>query len=121
MRSRRRIFGGLMGIVGYVLSPLSWWNDAFVNIPLAYLCGWLASLAYQQAFLPVFVLSYWITNIAGFVLLHKGVEMAARKEGRSTPYSRRSFMKDLALSVAYTALIVGLVRLHLIKPVGSYF
>lgn len=121
MRYRRKISGGLIGIVGYILSPLSWWNDAFINIPLAYVCGWLASLVYRQAFLPVFVISYWMTNVAGFMLLHKGVEMAARKEGRHRPYSRRAFMKDLALSVAYTGLIVGLVKLHIIKPVGSYF
>ncbi len=110
-----------MGIVGYILSPLSWWNDAFVNIPIAYVCGWLASLAHEQAFLPVFVISYWITNIAGFVLLHKGVEMIARKEGKKNPYSRREFLKDIALSLGYTALIILLVKLNIIKPVGSYF
>lgn len=26
-----------IAVVGFVLSPLSWWNDLFVNIPLAYL------------------------------------------------------------------------------------
>jgi len=28
-------------MIGFMLSPLSWWNDAFVNIPLAIGFGWL--------------------------------------------------------------------------------
>ena len=33
--SLRRGAYALAGIIGYVLSPASWWNDAVVNIPLA--------------------------------------------------------------------------------------
>ena len=28
-----------------MLSPLSWWNDLFVNVPLALVFAWLVSLA----------------------------------------------------------------------------
>ena len=31
--------GVILGIIGYTLLPLSWWDDAFVNIPLAYGLG----------------------------------------------------------------------------------
>ena len=34
---KRKITGGILGVVGFMLSPLSWWNDAVVNLPLALL------------------------------------------------------------------------------------
>ena len=35
----RKIKGGVVAMIGFLLSPLSWWNDAFVNIPIAYGIG----------------------------------------------------------------------------------
>lgn len=121
MKYRQKISGGIMGTIGYLLSPLSWWNDLYLNIPLAYAVAWIASLAYKPAFLPAFVIAYWITNIAGLILMHKGIEKVARKGGMERKYSRRDFFKDLALSLIYTALIVALVKLHVLQPVGEYF
>jgi hypothetical protein len=33
----RKIKGGILVTLGFLLSPVSWWNDIFVNIPLAYI------------------------------------------------------------------------------------
>jgi hypothetical protein len=33
-----------------MLSPLSWWNDLFVNLPLALVFAWLVGLFYKPAF-----------------------------------------------------------------------
>jgi len=35
MAWKRKVTGGILGLVGFMLSPLSWWNDLFVNVPLA--------------------------------------------------------------------------------------
>jgi len=35
MSWKRKVQGGMLGFIGFMLSPLSWWNDAFVNLPLA--------------------------------------------------------------------------------------
>ena len=35
MPVKRKIYGGFLSVLGFMLSPLSWWNDAFVNLPLA--------------------------------------------------------------------------------------
>ena len=35
MSWKRKAYGGLLGFIGFLLSPLSWWNDLFVNVPLA--------------------------------------------------------------------------------------
>jgi hypothetical protein len=113
--------GIILSIIGYLLSPLSWWNDLYLNIPLAYAGAWLVSLAYKPAFLTAFIVCYWITNIAGFVLMHKGIEKIVRKEAIKKPYSKRDILKDIALSLAYTGLIVILVRLNIIRPIEEYF
>ncbi|MEW6117497.1 MAG: hypothetical protein AB1553_11410 [Nitrospirota bacterium] len=120
MAIKRRISGSVIGIIGYLLSPLSWWNDLFLNIPLAYACAWLVSLVYKPAFLSSFVISYWITNIAGLVIMHKGIEKIVKKGNGDTHYTKRQFLKDLAVSLAYTGLIMLLVKLGMIRPIGDY-
>ncbi|PZU92219.1 MAG: hypothetical protein DCE90_18695, partial [Pseudanabaena sp.] len=32
----QKIKGGIFLVVGYVLSPLCWWNDLIINLPIAY-------------------------------------------------------------------------------------
>jgi hypothetical protein len=103
-----------MGLIGFMLSPLSWWNDLFVNVPLALVFGWLVSLAYEPAFEAAVVVGYWLTNVVGFVLLHKGAQTALAKEGRS--YSKRDLLKDLLISLAYTGVILILVKIKWIRP-----
>ncbi|WP_148415203.1 hypothetical protein [Haloferax sp. KTX1] len=104
---RRRVKGGILAAIGFVLSPLSWWNDLVVNLPLAYAFGVAVSLISRSWFLPGVVAGYWLTNVAGFVLLHKGAVDAVSAEPH--PYTARRFAKDFAISVGYTALVVLLV------------
>lgn len=40
----------ILGIIGYILSPLSWWNDAIVNIPIAIVVGTIFSLIDEKFF-----------------------------------------------------------------------
>lgn len=44
MNWKRKIGGGTLAFIGFMLSPLSWWNDLFVNVPLALGFAWLVSL-----------------------------------------------------------------------------
>src|SRR5215510_4912050 len=111
----RRVAGGFLGFIGYMLSPLSWWNDMFVNVPLALVFAWIVSAFYRPAFGPSLVIGYWLTNVVGFVLMHKGAQtVLANEHGK---YSRRDFVKDLTISLLYTLLIVGLVKWGVLKPV----
>jgi hypothetical protein len=118
--------GGFVVFIGYLLSPLSWWNDAFVNIPLALVFAWVIGLIYRPASIPdspAFRLSvlvgYWITNIAGLVLMQKGAQTAATAGGKK--YTRRDLLKDLVVSLLYTGLIMFLIKLGLLKPLKVYF
>jgi len=36
MNVPRWLTGGVLTTLGFIRSPLSWWNDLFVNLPIAY-------------------------------------------------------------------------------------
>lgn len=108
-----------MAVVGFMLSPLSWWNDLFVNVPLAIAFAWVVSLFYRPAFDACVVLGYWLTNVLGFVLMHKGAQKMVTDSKRK--YSRRDLVRDVGVSLLYTALIVVLIKFGVLKPIQSYF
>jgi hypothetical protein len=116
---KRKVTGSLVALVGYMLSPLSWWNDMFVNVPLALAFAWTLSLFYKPVFAPSLVVGYWLTNVAGFILLHKGTQQVLSKELKQ--YSRRELLKDVLISLIYTLVIVFLVKVGVLKPVQNYF
>ena len=118
MTWKRKCHGGVLAFIGFMLSPLSWWNDLFVNVPLAIGFAWVISLFYEPAFAASVVVGYWLTNVLGLVLLQKGAQQMST---RPKPYDRRELVKDLLISVLYTLLIVVLVRLKVLQPIRDYF
>ena len=111
-------------MLGFMLSPLSWWNDAFVNLPLALAFAWLVSSPCgpfwrETVFDVALVVGYWLTNLLGFVLMHKGARKLLASSDQ--PGERRELIKDLWISVGYTALIVMLIKLGVLKPIEDYF
>ena len=126
MAWKRKGQGGLLAFLGFMLSPLSWWNDAVVNLPLALLFAWLVGLIYRPAAEPhsaafnaAVILGYWLTNVLGFVLMHKGAQQVLSKEEKK--YSRRELLKDVLVSLLYTGIIVILLKLGILKPISAYF
>ena len=89
-----------------------------MNVPLALACVWLVIWFYRPAFAASLVIGYWLTNVAGFVLLQKGAQQTlSEKKGR---YSRRDLLRDVGIFLLYTALIVLLVKLRVLKPIQEY-
>ncbi len=119
MGLKRKISGGLLAVAGYMLSPLSWWNDAFVNLPLALVFAWAVSFFYKPAFAASLVVGYWLTNVAGFVMMHKGAQQLLKEKGETS--TGRELVKDVIISLIYTALIIGLIELGVLKPFEGYF
>ena len=119
MAWKRRFLGGLLAAIGFMLSPLSWWNDLFVNLPLAIAFAWVVSFFHKPAFDACVIIGYWLTNIVGLLLLHKGaVEIVSETDRK---YSRKALLTDIGVSLAYTALIIALLKLGILKPVKTYF
>lgn len=108
-----------MALVGFMLSPLSWWNDLFVNVPLALAFAWVVSICYRPAFSFSVVVGYWLTNVLGFVLMHKGGQKMLSESNRR--YSRRDLARDVGVSLLYTGLIVTLIKFGVLKPIQGYF
>lgn len=107
-----------MVFIGFMLSPLLWWNDLFINIPLAYLFAWVCSLVYSGLFLSAFVVGYWLTNVLGFMLMHHGFRAAVKSTNKLS--TKRELKKDSLLSLAYTIIVVILVLCGVIKPPTKY-
>lgn len=115
----KRARGGALFTIGYILSPLSFWNDLFVNIPIAYVFGVVFTLFSRELFLAGMIAGYWLSNIAGFVLMHFGAKDIISKD--ETKYTRRDLTKDLIFSIGYTLLIILLVYTGILKLPMEYF
>jgi len=90
-----------------------------VNVPLALVFAWVVSFFYKPAFGGSLVLGYWLTNVLGFVLMQKGGEKIFSKQDK--PYTGRALLRDMAISLVYTGVIVFLVKVEILKPVENYF
>ncbi len=111
--------GGVLATIGFLLSPLSWWNDLLINIPLAYGFASLFGLISKDLFFPMMILGYWITNILGFMLMHHGLKDLSSKE--TSKYTRKELKKDFILSLLYTVLVVILIKTGVLKFPTDYF
>ncbi len=110
------ILRGFVGVVGFLLSPLTWWNDLFVNVPLAYGFAWFVGGAlsifmtiHKWFFVNLFVAGYFITNLAGFLMMHYSL-FGLRNSGRF------SIKKQLVVSAIYSLAIVAFFGLELCNP-----
>jgi hypothetical protein len=102
-------------LIGYLLSPLTWWNDAVVNLPLAWAFASAASWIYEPLFTPALVAGYWGTNLLGLLLMGAGGAEAA---GRRRAGIGRSLLIG---SAAYTLLIVVALSLGWIRPIPAFW
>lgn len=107
----RRLWGGFWVVVGYLLSPLCWWNDLAINLPLALAFGYGFSRLYPDALVPLTGLGYWLTNVVGFVLIQQGTTTALR--GEKSP-ARQSLRQGLLVSTVYTVAVVALLQFHIL-------
>jgi len=101
-----RSVSAVLAVIGFILSPLSWWNDAVVNIPISLA---LASLLNALTGLDLkigFTIAYWLTNVGGLILMLVGGDSAYK--GRVT---KRSIIASLVAGTIYTLVVVGVLDL----------
>ena len=103
----RSLYRSLLALLGFILSPLSWWNDLFVNVPLAYALSYPFSLINPSFFLPAFVIAYWVSNLVGFLLIHYSVRGLSQSQKKTGAPGRM-----IVITLFYTLLIVILVWLN---------
>jgi hypothetical protein len=115
----RRLRGGLLVIIGYLLSPLCWWNDLIFNLPIAYGFGYLCSWLVSDWLVPGAIAGYWISNIVGILLMQFGAIDVWQEQPK--PHNlKQELITGIVSSTAYTLLIVALVKFHILNLSGLF-
>jgi len=117
MRKLKKIsWGGILTIIGFILSPLSWWNDLVVNLPIAYGVAFLVSKINRSLFTISLLTAYWLTNILGLLMMHYGVLKIIKPEDKQP--AKKKLIFNLLISVGYSLLVIGLIKLKILKLPG---
>ncbi|MFM7449507.1 MAG: hypothetical protein ACKO24_13030 [Leptolyngbyaceae cyanobacterium] len=110
----KKIRGGVLLTIGFLLSPLSWWNDLIFNLPVAYGFGYLCSLLSPHWLVPGTIAGYWFSNVLGILLMQSGLlDMVPERSGERS--LKQELLTGIVTSTAYTLLIVGLLQFHLLE------
>lgn len=120
MEIKKYFKGGILTAIGFLLSPLSWWNDLIINIPLAYLFSFLLSFAIKGIFLESMVFFYWLTNILGLCLMHYGIKDMKKKDLTYTRYTKKDLLIDIIFALLYTLLVLILIKLNILRLPMEY-
>lgn len=102
----------LIFFVGWILSPFTFWNDAFVNIPISYICANIFVKVYPANFLIAVLVFYWLSNGVGIIMMYlSGKQLVMDRGG-----VRRELIKLLITIVIYSIILVLLDRTGILKP-----
>jgi hypothetical protein len=115
--TKKRLVSGIVFAIGYILSPLSWWNDPFVNLPLAYLLGNLTNFFFPSSFQIGMIAAYWLSNLTGMLLMMWGGSrlLGYARQGKQPPQKRELWI-SVAVSLLYTLGLYLLMRWGIVRP-----
>jgi hypothetical protein len=109
----KKLRGGFLLVIGFLLSPLSFWNDLFFNLPIAYGFGYLCSLLSPDLLLPCSIIGYWISNIAGILLMQVGAVDVFQGQPKERNL-KKELLTGLVSSFVYTLLIFALIQFKIL-------
>lgn len=110
----KKIKGGFFLVIGYLLSPLSFWNDLFFNLPIAYAFGYLCSLLSPSLLLPCSIIGYWLSNIVGILMMQAGVIDVLENQPKERNLKKELLM-GLVSSMVYTVVIIALIQFKILQ------
>ncbi|MEG4091511.1 hypothetical protein [Microcoleus sp. Pol12B4] len=109
----KKIRGGLLLGIGYLLSPLCWWNDIFFNLPIAYAFGYICSGLSPDLLFPGTIVGYWLSNIVGILLMQFGaVDVFTDKPKEKN--LKKELLTGLVSSTAFTIVLVALIHFNVL-------
>lgn len=109
----KKLRGGFFLVLGYLLSPLCWWNDLLFNLPIAYFFGYACSLLSPKLLVPCSIIGYWLSNIIGILLMQFGSQDIFQKEPKERNL-KKELLSGFITSTIYTLVIVALLQLKII-------
>ncbi len=109
----KKLRGGFLLVIGFMLSPLSWWNDLFFNLPIAYGFGYVCSWLSPDLLLPCSIVGYWISNIAGILLMQVGAVDVFQGQPKERNL-KKELLTGLVSSTVYTLVILALIQFKIL-------
>jgi hypothetical protein len=103
----------LLLAIGWLLSPLCWWNDLVINLPLAYGVGLLVKQLRPEWFAGGLIAGYWLSNVLGIVLMQTSALEVFQQPGELNA-RRRELLWGLLTSSVYTLVVFVLVHVGVI-------
>lgn len=100
-------------LIGYLLSPLCWWNDLIINLPVAYGFGYLCHLISPNLFLAGTIAGYWLSNLVGIVMMQFGAIDVLQNPAKERNFTRE-LLTGLATSTVYTLVILLIVQFKIV-------
>jgi len=114
INSLKKLKGLTLVGLGFMLSPLSWWNDLFFNLPLAYFFGYTCAQFSANLFLPCAIAGYWLSNVLGILLMHLGVLDVVQEQSKERNF-KKELLIGLASSTVYTVIILLLLQFNILS------
>ncbi|RCJ37379.1 hypothetical protein A6770_14745 [Nostoc minutum NIES-26] len=108
-----KLRGGFFLVLGYLLSPLCWWNDLLFNLPIAYGFGYVCSLLSPKLLVPGSIIGYWLTNIVGILLMQVGSADIFQKESKERNL-KKELLTGLVSSTVFTLVVIVLMQLKIL-------
>jgi hypothetical protein len=105
----KKLRGSFLVGLGYLLSPLCWWNDLIFNLPVAWGVGYLCGLISQNLFLPGTIAGYWLSNLVGILLMQFGAVDILQDQSKKHNF-RKELLMGVATSTIYTLFILVLIQ-----------
>ncbi|BAY24749.1 hypothetical protein NIES2100_45460 [Calothrix sp. NIES-2100] len=116
----KKLRGGFFLVLGYLLSPLCWWNDLLFNLPIAYFFGYICSLLSPQLLLPCSIIGYWLSNIIGILLMQFGSADVFQNQAKERNL-KKELLTGLVSSTVYTLVIMVLIQLKILDTPVLFF
>ncbi|MEW6611067.1 MAG: hypothetical protein AB1352_05635 [Patescibacteria group bacterium] len=96
----------VLWVIGFILSPLSFWNDLFVNVPISWTLALPVALLYRPAFPFAFSVVYIATNVVGMWMMDSAVHL--KNNGVAT------WVNTIGCAILLAATAVGLIPLPIV-------
>ena len=109
----QQIKSGFVFIIGFLLSPLCWWNDLIFNLPISYGFGKIISYFSADLLIPGAIFAYWVSNILGIVLMQFGAVTFFNKPSAEQNLLKNTFLGVFS-STVFTLIIIILWKANLL-------
>lgn len=113
----KKVIYRIIFFLGWLLSPFTLWNDALVNIPIAYILASITVWFRPWNFLFLTIFYYWFTNALGIVLMIAGGQKIFLDRARA----KREISILFITITLYSALIIVLDKAGWLQPIHVFF